>query len=252
MVADGPLHGLPFSTLRDPVSKQLLVERVATMMSPSLQYAMERGSNAPCTGCINLVVGNPAQSTVANGPSERPVLRRRGRGGRGTLLRRHTRQRRRRHARPPASHPAVSADAASPVTRSRMKAVPICRGSWWRRRRPTSKAPYSASDIEKLKLSARLAVLAACDTATGAVRPGAGMFGLARAFLTAGVPIVAATLWPVADREASMFFADFHRQLAQGLKPARALRAAQLQSRRAGRNAASGVPLLPLDEQLHR
>lgn len=84
-----------------------------------------------------------------------------------------------------------------------------------------------ATDIESLRLSGALVVLAACDTASGEPAPGAGVAGLARAFLTAGARTVVATQWPVPDDDATRFFVEIHRRLAVSRSISEAVRAAQ-------------------------
>jgi CHAT domain-containing protein len=76
----------------------------------------------------------------------------------------------------------------------------------------------------------RVVVLAACSTARGEERGQEGSISVARAFLAAGVPSVVATLWPIDDTQAADFFPRLHQQLARGVSPAQALRAAQLES----------------------
>ena len=57
------------------------------------------------------------------------------------------------------------------------------------------------SDLSSLPLRGlRLAVLAACGSADGPVALGGASLSLARPFLSAGVPNVVASLWPVSDR----------------------------------------------------
>lgn len=88
-----------------------------------------------------------------------------------------------------------------------------------------------AAEIAAMKFSrTRVVVLAACGTARGRERPGQTSISLARAFLSAGVPTVVATLWPIDDDPAAEFFPRFHRHLVRGDSPAEALRAAQLES----------------------
>ncbi|MEM6917062.1 MAG: CHAT domain-containing tetratricopeptide repeat protein, partial [Verrucomicrobiota bacterium] len=53
-------------------------------------------------------------------------------------------------------------------------------------------------ETSKLDLSAELAVLSACDTGRGAIT-GDGVIGLSRGYITAGVPTVVVSLWPVSD-----------------------------------------------------
>ncbi len=80
----------------------------------------------------------------------------------------------------------------------------------------------------------RVVVLAACSTAEGEERGPEGSISVARAFLTAGVPSVVATLWPIDDRTSADFFPRVHHHLARGAPAAEALRLAQLESIRKG------------------
>jgi CHAT domain-containing protein len=73
----------------------------------------------------------------------------------------------------------------------------------------------------------RVAVLATCDGGAGAVIDGEGVVSVARAFLSAGVPAVIASLWPV-DDDTHGLMTTFHRELQAGHRPVQALRAAQL------------------------
>ncbi|HYC87806.1 MAG TPA: CHAT domain-containing protein [Thermoanaerobaculia bacterium] len=75
----------------------------------------------------------------------------------------------------------------------------------------------------------RVVVLAACGTARGQQRAGEATLSIARAFLAAGAPSVVATLWPIDDDPAAEFFPRLHRYLADGLTPAEAVRATQLE-----------------------
>jgi len=88
-----------------------------------------------------------------------------------------------------------------------------------------------AGEVARMKFTrTRVVVLAACGTARGRERPGQTSISMAHAFLSAGVPTVVATLWPIDDEPAADFFPRFHRHLARGLSAAEALRAAQLES----------------------
>ncbi len=83
-------------------------------------------------------------------------------------------------------------------------------------------------DIYKLKLSADLVVLSACQTALGKDVRGEGLLGLSRGFMYAGAPRVVASLWKVPDRATAELMRAFYRGvLVQELSPAAALRAAQ-------------------------
>ncbi len=73
-----------------------------------------------------------------------------------------------------------------------------------------------ASRIAGMKLGARLAVLSGCQSAGAATLSGEGAQGLASAFLCSGTSSVVATLWPIEDRVAQRFMAEFYAALARG------------------------------------
>ncbi len=85
-----------------------------------------------------------------------------------------------------------------------------------------------AREIVQMELNADLVVLSACKTAYGSVLEGEGMLGLTRAFFTAGVPTVIATLWNVDDQAAKELMVAFHEKFRNRERPATALRDAQL------------------------
>jgi CHAT domain-containing protein len=86
-----------------------------------------------------------------------------------------------------------------------------------------------AREIYQMQFSrTRLVALASCESGLGPVSESEGAFGLARAFLGAGVPAVISSSWSIGDRVSSQFFLSFHRFLAQGHDPLTALRSAQL------------------------
>jgi tetratricopeptide (TPR) repeat protein len=85
-----------------------------------------------------------------------------------------------------------------------------------------------ASEIAELRLSADLCVLSGCESAGGRVLSGEGVQGLCGAFLSAGVPAVLATLWPVDDRSTARIVREFYCALGRGGSAAEALRRAQL------------------------
>jgi CHAT domain-containing protein len=84
-------------------------------------------------------------------------------------------------------------------------------------------------EIYNLKLGADLVVLSACQTAVGQEVRGEGLLGLTRGFMYAGAPRVVATLWQVDDRATSELMKRFYQKmLGEGLRPAAALKAAQV------------------------
>jgi CHAT domain-containing protein len=93
-------------------------------------------------------------------------------------------------------------------------------------------------DIYNLDLNADLVVLSACDTALGRDIRGEGLIGMTQAFMFAGARSLVVSLWKVDDAATEELMARFYEGLlADGLRPAQALRQAQLslaQERRYG------------------
>ena len=84
-------------------------------------------------------------------------------------------------------------------------------------------------DIYNMRLGADLVVLSACDTALGKEIRGEGIVGLTRGFMYAGASGVVASLWKVDDRATAELMKRFYRNLlTEGLRPADALRRAQI------------------------
>jgi len=87
-----------------------------------------------------------------------------------------------------------------------------------------------AHDIFNLKLSADLVVLSACRTALGRDFKGEGLVSLARSFMYAGAPRVVGSLWSTDDKATAELMVRFYRRmLKENLRPAAALRAAQVE-----------------------
>ncbi|MDQ7006145.1 MAG: CHAT domain-containing tetratricopeptide repeat protein [Acidobacteriota bacterium] len=102
-------------------------------------------------------------------------------------------------------------------------------------------------EIRKLHLADALVVLSACRTGEGEVIPGEGVVGLGRAFLDAGARGVLVSLWPVADRSTARLMVAFHRALAAGATPPRALLEARRELSRSHRGAARRSPFVLLE-----
>jgi CHAT domain-containing protein/Tfp pilus assembly protein PilF len=86
-----------------------------------------------------------------------------------------------------------------------------------------------AHEIYNLKLNAELVVLSACRTALGKEIKGEGLVGLTRGFMYAGTPSVVASVWDVRDQATSELMSRFYeRMFKDRLRPAAALRAAQV------------------------
>jgi len=92
-------------------------------------------------------------------------------------------------------------------------------------------------DIVARPIGTKLVVMNGCHSSQGQALPSAGLMGLTRAWIGAGVSAVLATQWDVEDGEAKSFITDFYRALRAA--PARgaafALREAQLSAIRDGK-----------------
>lgn len=85
-------------------------------------------------------------------------------------------------------------------------------------------------EVFNLKLPAELVVLSGCKTGLGKQIRGEGLVGLTRGFMYAGAARVLVSLWDVNDRAtAELMMRAYRGMLNKGLRPAEALRAAQLE-----------------------
>jgi CHAT domain-containing protein/tetratricopeptide (TPR) repeat protein len=85
-------------------------------------------------------------------------------------------------------------------------------------------------EIYNLKLPAELIVLSACQTGLGKEIRGEGLIGLTRGFMYAGAQRVAVSLWNVQDDATQEMMKRFYQNMLQkNMRPAAALRTAQLE-----------------------
>jgi CHAT domain-containing protein len=86
-----------------------------------------------------------------------------------------------------------------------------------------------AHEIFNLRLPAEVVVLSACQTGIGKDIRGEGLVSLTRGFMHAGALRVVVSLWDVSDRGTTELMVRFYQGLLKkGMRPAEALRAAQL------------------------
>jgi CHAT domain-containing protein/tetratricopeptide (TPR) repeat protein len=86
-----------------------------------------------------------------------------------------------------------------------------------------------AHELFNLKLPAEVVVLSACQTGMGKNIKGEGLVSLTRGFMYAGAPRVVVSLWGVSDVGTTELMVRFYQKMLQGgMRPAAALRAAQL------------------------
>jgi CHAT domain-containing protein len=89
-------------------------------------------------------------------------------------------------------------------------------------------AKLTARELHALNLPYHLVFLSACETATGEIKRGEGIVGLARGFFYSGVKSLITTLWNISDEVSVKLVSDFYRNLKKGLPKDQALRQAQL------------------------
>jgi WD40 repeat protein/tetratricopeptide (TPR) repeat protein len=220
----------PFPVLRLAPNEPMLVEKMAVRIAPSLFDAFKLGQAQRVTFLRPLIVGNPL---LLNDPDwqfpnlegaereaervgrmlrARPLLRDQATGERAESL-------------------ARSADLLYFATHSMSDPEWPLSGSFLALSGPRGKVErWTAGEIQRTRLRARLAVLSACQTGLG-VTQDAGLIGLARAFHLAGVPQVVMSLWNVNDQATAALMEKFMANLRAGLPPPEALRRAMLKVR---------------------
>jgi CHAT domain-containing protein/Tfp pilus assembly protein PilF len=88
----------------------------------------------------------------------------------------------------------------------------------------------TALEVSGLDLwGTQLVVLSACDTGSGGLKSGEGVYGLRRAILLAGAETEVASLWPVSDEATALLMIEYYRLLMKSRGRVEALRSAQLQ-----------------------
>ena len=95
----------------------------------------------------------------------------------------------------------------------------------WESKIPEEEYFLRMSDIQAVKLRARLVVLSCCHSGQGEVSS-EGVVGIARAFLFAGARSVVATLWAIDDEATLEFMKSFYQHLRGGESASSALQRA--------------------------
>lgn len=264
IVPDGPLHYVPFGTLRDPsAAKQpWLVQRAAIEIAPALRLLVHEESQRPASWANSrmLLVADPVYS--ADDPRLSGSASVRNTSGLSLLLRMRSavdvsklerlvssaREAEQIRSLPTLRH--VDVLEGLNATRTRLLAqdftayrfihiashgiidseIPqlsaLILGAWGRDG-PVADQQVRAADLLARTFDAELVVLSACDTALGREIAGEGLIGLQYAALARGARSVVASLWPVPDAIAADVMTDMYRYITtDGYPVARALGAA--------------------------
>lgn len=240
IVPDKVLVKLPFSALRSAVDGKFLLEKFVLAMTPSTNVLIACTERAQSKYNVSneraLVVGNPRFSTRRFPDLPRlPSAEREAREvaayyqspalvGAEARKNRVTSQMKGADVIHLASHFVV--DLRSPMLSKLLLAS---------ENSDTVGNSYSdgvlqVSEIYEMKLTRpRLVVLPACETGIERSYQAEGAISVARSFISIGVPLVVATLWPVDSDVTSELMINFHRYRKQkGLSTVMALRQAQL------------------------
>jgi len=228
IVADGPLHLLPFDALVVSSTPEVTyaLDRYTVTLAPSLA-AVGGGDRRVPAGPMVAVAGPSAGGSVEGSNQELRALAAAS-GVRGLIVLQGAQATEAAvrqnaptagllhfaaHARPNDAEPAFAHLTLSP--------------------QGEDDGLLHAYELGELRLPGTLVVLSACETGAGRLLGGEGVLSLSRVFLRSGASGTVATLWPVGPATADLMQA-FYGALSRGAPPAAALREAKLALRRGG------------------
>jgi CHAT domain-containing protein len=234
IVPDRLLSGIPFASLRNPVTNRKLLEDVAVVVTPSASFYVRSRSQARVRAVRTraLVVGDPAfdhdlfpnRSRLPDAAAEAVQI--------GSLYENATVLLGRDASASRFLSAAATADIVHVAAHTETGGDPTVAALLLARDSNHSGA-LTLGDIRKeLNFRDRLVVLAACRTGQTA---GLASENFAFAFLSTGSGTVIATIYDIPDEASRFFSVRLHRLLQAGKTPAEAVREAQL-SMAASRN----------------
>jgi CHAT domain-containing protein len=83
-------------------------------------------------------------------------------------------------------------------------------------------------EVYGVPLKAKMVMLSSCNTGTGILHSGEGIFSLARGFVYSGSQSVVMSMWEIEDRSGTEIVKDFYRYLKKGATKSNALRKARI------------------------
>jgi CHAT domain-containing protein len=259
IVPDGPLHYVPFLTLRDAqaTDKPYLVQNYGVALAPALRLISPRSAARPAswTDSRMLLVADPVyraddprlQRSARTRPNETgnvdDILRMRGGGvDPGRLERLISSARESERIRALRDLGRVDLLEGFDATRGNVLAHDLSGYRFihiashgiidseipqlsslilgaWDRNGRVTDQYVRAGDLMGLTLDAEVVVLSACDTALGREFAGEGLIGLRYAALARGARSVVGTLWPVSDAIAADVMTDMYRNITANGQP---------------------------------
>ena len=103
---------------------------------------------------------------------------------------------------------------------------------------PLTDGYLTVAEAFGMPLNARTVTLSGCETGLGRYDRGEGLLGFPMALFAAGARSVTVSLWAVDDARTATLMGSYHRGLARGETPVKALSAAQRRMLASGRHAA--------------
>ena len=259
IVPDGPLHYVPFLTLRDAqaAEKPYLVQNYGVALAPALRLISPRSAALPpaWTDSRMLLVADPVyraddprlQRAARTSPNEtsrvEDILRMRGGGVDPARLERLVSSAREaERIRALRDLGRVDVLEGFDATRANVLAHDLSGYRFihiashgiidseipqlsslilgaWDRNGRVTDQYVRAGDLMGLTLDAQVVVLSACDTALGREFAGEGLIGLRYAALARGARSVVGTLWPVSDAIAADVMTDMYRNITANGQP---------------------------------
>jgi CHAT domain-containing protein len=265
VIPDGPLHRLPFSTLRRAPGEEPLASRFEIQLLPSATaWTRWRRGEAPAGDAPVLSLADPWLGSGAGASETRSagVFAAELRLGPLPHARREAESLRRRlgagslvlAGEEASEHALKSGDlsgyrllhfAAHAVLddeHPERAAVLLAPGS------PEEDGLLQYREVVDLGLDGQAVLLSSCSSASGPVVGGEGVMGLASAFFQAGARTVVAGLWPLRDEEAADLVDLMGRRLARGESVGAALTGARRALIERGAPAASWAGLVVLGD----
>ncbi|MFK8113700.1 MAG: CHAT domain-containing protein [Rubripirellula sp.] len=241
-VPSGPLFNIPFAALSNQEGEPLIARHTLSVV-PSIQIlnlaAQQHSVNAKAGLENYLIVGNPEMPSYQSRPDKEPnqlsplpgaereavvlgkMLKQEPLIGKSASETEITKQ-------------MVSAKVIHFATHGLLESQNVFQQAYLS---AVALAPDADEDgfltvreTMKMELRSDLVVLSACDTGLGKIT-GDGVIGLTRGHISAGVPTVVASLWPVNDNSAGFFMVNFYDVMEQGADKDTALRVAMLRTR---------------------